>query len=75
MLLAYSVIFLGRESQVEIAMALVNDELPIERGQNQETSLKQAGDTRWRSHFLSLICLIQMYPTMVTIIETVMNER
>ncbi|GMP51274.1 hypothetical protein CsSME_00017564 [Camellia sinensis var. sinensis] len=45
----------------KITEALDNGELRSGRGLNQETSLKRAGDTRWGSHFGTIINLILMF--------------
>ena len=51
-----------RDAQfAKITEALDNGELRSGRGLNQETSLKRAGDTRWGSHFGTIINLILMF--------------
>ncbi|XP_042044474.1 uncharacterized protein LOC121790278 [Salvia splendens] len=47
-----------------------NGEIGTGRGQNQETSLKRPGDTRWGSHYVTVIRLANMWQS-VTEIENV----
>jgi Domain of unknown function (DUF4371) len=48
-----------RESQVvEIAKALINGEIEMGSGLNQELGLSRAGETRWGSHYGSITNLI-----------------
>ncbi len=37
-------------------------------------SLRKAGDTRWGSHFGSLLRLIQLYLAVVSVIEAIMED-
>jgi hypothetical protein len=64
-----------RERQVvELATALFGDDIPTGRGLNQELSLRRAGDTRWGSHYGSLLRLIQLYPAVISVIGAVMED-
>ena len=64
-----------RERQVvELATAFFGDDIPTGRGLNQELSLRRAGDTRWGSHYGSLLRLIQLYPAVISVIGAVMED-
>ena len=41
---------------------------------NQETSLKRAGETRWSSHYGSLISMIVMFPSVLGILEYITED-
>ncbi|KAF8389668.1 hypothetical protein HHK36_024187 [Tetracentron sinense] len=61
-----------REKQVaKIIEALKNGELSSGHGLNQETSLKRVGDTRWGSHYDTLISLIIMFSSVTDVFEIV----
>ncbi|KAH7655708.1 Ribonuclease H-like protein [Dioscorea alata] len=61
-----------RESQASrVAKALKNDELASGKGLNQEISLKRAGDTRWGSHYGTLLNLIILFPFVIDVLENV----
>ncbi|KAH7666046.1 Ribonuclease H-like protein [Dioscorea alata] len=61
-----------RESQASrVAEALKNDELASGKGLNQEISLKRAGDTRWGSHYGTLLNLIILFPSVIDVLENV----
>ncbi|XVF32801.1 hypothetical protein REPUB_Repub17cG0113900 [Reevesia pubescens] len=55
----------------KILEALKNKELINGKGLNQETSLKRARDTRWGSHFHTLISLSKMYAFVHEVLEIV----
>lgn len=45
-------------------------------GLNQEISLQRPGDTRWSSHYKTLKSLVQLFPTIVKVLEYVEeNDR
>ena len=52
-----------------ILEAIENGEISTGRGLNQETSLKRAGDTRWGSHYNSLLRLIDMFSPVIDVLE------
>ncbi|KAJ0962219.1 hypothetical protein J5N97_030047 [Dioscorea zingiberensis] len=61
-----------RESQaVRVFKALENDELTSGKGLNQEIGLKRAGDTRWGSHYGTLLNLIILFPSVIDVLENV----
>jgi len=42
---------------------------------NQEQSLQRPGDTRWSSHYKSLKSLVDMFPTIVKVLEIVEKDN
>ncbi|XP_047961983.1 zinc finger MYM-type protein 1-like [Salvia hispanica] len=61
-----------RERQREkIIERIASDEVNTRRGLNQEMSLKRPGDTRWSSHYGTLINLINLFSSVVDVIEYV----
>ncbi|XP_071712423.1 uncharacterized protein [Rutidosis leptorrhynchoides] len=44
------------------------------KGLNQELSLIRPGDTRWNSHYKTLLLLIDMYPSIIKVLEYVKEE-
>ncbi|KAL3819974.1 hypothetical protein ACJIZ3_005879 [Penstemon smallii] len=64
-----------RELQAtKIAQALDSGQIQSGHGLNQETNLKRAGDTRWGSHYASIVNLINMYSTVVDVVEMIEEE-
>ncbi|XP_021828767.1 zinc finger MYM-type protein 1-like [Prunus avium] len=59
---------LRAQYQEELVKAFENDCLITGRGLNQETSLKRAGNTRWNSHYGTMISIISMFPSMVNVL-------
>ena len=49
-------------------------ELRSEQGLNQETSLKRVGDTRWGSHYGTIINLILMFSASVHVLEIILED-
>jgi hypothetical protein len=61
-----------REKQAKkIEEALQMGELETGTGLNQELGLKRAGDTRWGSHFYSLMNMIVMFPSVIEVIDDI----
>ncbi|XP_012844543.1 PREDICTED: uncharacterized protein LOC105964581 [Erythranthe guttata] len=62
-----------REKQSEkILEALDMGEISTGRGLNQETNLKRAGcDTRWSSHYNTLLSLINMFGAVIDVLELI----
>ncbi|XP_034198219.1 uncharacterized protein LOC117613754, partial [Prunus dulcis] len=60
--------------QKNITEALENDDLPTGRGLNQETSLKRAGDTRWNSHYGTLLSIISMFKSVVKVLKLIIED-
>uniref|UniRef100_A0A2N9I441 DUF4371 domain-containing protein n=1 Tax=Fagus sylvatica TaxID=28930 RepID=A0A2N9I441_FAGSY len=64
-----------RDAQfVEIEKALDMGELKSGQGLNQETNLKRAGDTRWGSHYGTIINLILMFSASVQVLEIILED-
>ncbi|KAH1240684.1 Zinc finger MYM-type protein 1 [Glycine max] len=64
-----------REKQINyVRKALGKGEIPSGQGLNQETSLKRAVDTRWGSHYATLINLILMYSSIVDVLEIIKED-
>ncbi|XP_042002560.1 zinc finger MYM-type protein 1-like [Salvia splendens] len=51
-----------------------NGEIGTGRGQNQETSLKRPGDTRWGSHYVTVIRLANMWQSVTEVLENVLVD-
>ncbi|XP_028547593.1 zinc finger MYM-type protein 1-like [Dendrobium catenatum] len=58
----------------KILFHLSKGELSSGRGLNQETSLQRAGDTRWGSHFHTLISLKKMYASVIEVLEIIKED-
>lgn len=52
---------LWEKQLLSIVEAFENDELPSGQNQNQETTLKHFGDTRWGSHYGTLLLIISLF--------------
>ncbi|XP_042405026.1 zinc finger MYM-type protein 1-like [Zingiber officinale] len=57
-----------------IVEALESGEISSGRGLNQETTLQRAGDTRWGSHYNSLISLISMFSAIIDVLEVISED-
>ena len=66
---------LREQLQEELVIAFENDCLITGRGLNQETSLKRAGDTRWNSHYGTLISIISMFSSVVHVLQMVIDDN
>jgi len=61
-----------REKQAKrVEEALQLGELATGSGLNQELGLKRAGDTRWGSHFNSLLNMIVLFPSVIEVIDDI----
>ncbi|XP_059658681.1 uncharacterized protein LOC132305013 [Cornus florida] len=54
--------------------ALNNGEIESGRGLNQNTILKRASDTRWGSHYDTLISLISMFSSVIDVLEIIIDD-
>ncbi|XLT58742.1 hypothetical protein HN873_051346, partial [Arachis hypogaea] len=64
-----------RESQMQkTIVALQNGDVSSGRGLNQETTLKRAGDTRWGSHYGTILSLISIFSSMVEVLEVIEED-
>ncbi|XP_008229057.1 PREDICTED: zinc finger MYM-type protein 1-like [Prunus mume] len=66
---------LREQLQEELVIAFENDCLITGRDLNQETSLKCAGDTRWNSHYDTLISIISMFSSVVHVLQMVIDDN
>ncbi|KDO66460.1 hypothetical protein CISIN_1g0088141mg, partial [Citrus sinensis] len=57
-----------------VIKALDDGELSSGRGLNQEVTLKRSADTRWGSHYGTLLSIITMVPSIVDVLEIISNE-
>ncbi|XP_057803103.1 uncharacterized protein LOC131018393 [Salvia miltiorrhiza] len=55
----------------KVAHALEIGELESGSGLNQEVGLKRPGDTRWGSHYKTLLNIINIFPTIVEVLEMI----
>ncbi|KAL0550039.1 hypothetical protein IC582_014535 [Cucumis melo] len=54
--------------------ALNNGELSSGRGLNQETMIKRPGDTRWGSHYITLVRCISMFSSICEVLEIIIDD-
>ncbi|XP_058733557.1 uncharacterized protein LOC131605187 [Vicia villosa] len=59
---------------MKVRDALENGEIVSGKGLNQETSLKRPADTRWSSHYATLVNLILMYSSVTSVLETLRDD-
>jgi hypothetical protein len=58
----------------QVTKALGCGELETGRGLNQDQCLQRPGDTRWSSHYKTLKSLVDMFSTIVQVLEFVEND-
>jgi hypothetical protein len=64
-----------REKQyARIIEGLENGEISSGRGLNQETSLRRYGDTRWGSHYITIIRLLAMFSSVLDVLEIIRGD-
>ncbi|KAL6538265.1 hypothetical protein OROGR_012253 [Orobanche gracilis] len=64
-----------RDSQKErLLKEIGHGEIETGSGLNQELSLIRAGDTRWSSHYKTLMRLVDLYPTVMDVLDFVEKE-
>ncbi|CAN1826439.1 Zinc finger MYM-type protein 1 [Linum perenne] len=64
-----------RDSQaMKVAEALCNGELETGRGLNQEVGLKRPSDTRWGSHFKTLLNLPTIFSSLIDVLGIIEEE-
>ena len=64
-----------REKQVTRVIELIdNEELSSGRGLNQDTNLTRAYDTHWGSHYYYLIILIDMFSSVVDVLDMALED-
>ncbi|XP_008244225.1 PREDICTED: zinc finger MYM-type protein 1-like [Prunus mume] len=60
--------------QKDTTEAFEKDNLPKGRGLNQETCLKRPGDTRWNSHYDTLLRIISMFKYVVKVLKLIIED-
>jgi hypothetical protein len=65
---------LRENHQEEVRKAIGKGEIGTGTGLNQELSLQRPGDTRWGSHFMTLVGLSKMFPSVVKVLEYVEED-
>ncbi|KAK3219009.1 hypothetical protein Dsin_012979 [Dipteronia sinensis] len=64
-----------REKQAaKVFEALENNELSSGQGLNQETSFQRASDTRWGSHYNTILRMISMFSSIVEVLEMLIEN-
>ncbi|KAJ9562232.1 hypothetical protein OSB04_007392, partial [Centaurea solstitialis] len=64
-----------RESQKEnLEKVIGSGEVETGSGLNQELSLARAGDTRWGSHYKTLLLLVDLFPCVFEVLEYIEND-
>ncbi|KAH9737434.1 TTF-type domain-containing protein [Citrus sinensis] len=58
----------------EVVKALNIGDLSSEQGLNQETTLKRCGDTRWGSHYNTLLSIINMFSAVISALEMIIDD-
>ncbi|KAI5342480.1 hypothetical protein L3X38_010355 [Prunus dulcis] len=66
---------LRAQYQEELVRAFEDDCLITGRGLNQERTLIRAGDTRWNSHYGTLISIISMFPSVVNVLQMIVDDN
>jgi len=65
-----------REKQyARIIQGLENREISSGRGLYQETSLRRYGDTRWGSHYVTIIHLLAMFSSVLDVLEIIWEDK
>ena len=65
---------LREKQEAKIVGALKSGKISTGRGLNQETSLKRAGDTRWGSHYGALLNMINMFSSVVDVLDVIVDD-
>jgi hypothetical protein len=64
-----------RESQsLNVNEGLESGEISSGRGLNQESTLTRVGDTRWGSHYGTLLGLVSLFPSVGDVLDTIVKE-
>ncbi|XP_031265295.1 zinc finger MYM-type protein 1-like [Pistacia vera] len=59
----------------KVIETLSNGELSSGKGLNQEINMQRASDTRWGSHYGTLMSIILMFPSIIDVLEIVAKDR
>jgi hypothetical protein len=65
---------LKEEQNEKVKNALKNGEIVSGRGLNQETNLKRPANTRWNSHFATLVNLILMFKSVTIVLQKLKDD-
>ncbi|KAH9805856.1 TTF-type domain-containing protein [Citrus sinensis] len=65
---------LKEKHAIAVIEALKAGELESGQGMNQEIALKRSGDTRWSSHYGTLISIITMFSSIIDVLEIIAND-
>ncbi|CAL2246883.1 unnamed protein product [Prunus armeniaca] len=65
---------LREQQQKDIMKALEIDDLETGQGLNQETTLKRPCDTRWNSHYDTLLSINTMFHPVVKVLEWIVDD-
>ncbi|KAI5406839.1 hypothetical protein KIW84_053199 [Lathyrus oleraceus] len=64
-----------RESQAtKVKQALEHGEISSGRGLNQEMTIKKVGETRWSSHYGTLLSIVSLFSSMIDVLEMVEED-
>ncbi|CAN6686775.1 unnamed protein product [Malus baccata var. baccata] len=64
-----------REKQsIAVIEALNSGEFTSGKDKNQETTLKRAGETRWGSHFGTLVSIMTMFSSILDVLEVIADD-
>lgn len=64
-----------RQRQVaHISEALENGELISGHGLNQETTVKRAGETRWGSHYGTIVIVTSMFESIIDVLDFIVED-
>jgi hypothetical protein len=58
----------------DISYLIAIDKLETGKGANQIGTLKQAGDTRWSSHFYFICSLLRLFNPTCSVLEKIVKE-
>ncbi|CAH9118763.1 unnamed protein product [Cuscuta epithymum] len=61
-------------NQAKVKEGIAKGEIQTGRGMNQGIGLKRSGETRWGSHYGSLISLVQMYSSVIDVLEVIKED-
>ncbi|PIA27274.1 hypothetical protein AQUCO_08100010v1 [Aquilegia coerulea] len=65
---------LREKKALRVMEAFGKGEIQSGKGLNQETSLKRSGDTRWSSHYGTLLNMILMFPSVIDVLEDIVED-
>ena len=59
---------------MRVTKQINNGDIEIGKGLNQEIGLKRPGETRWGSQYKSLMNLIELYPSVIDVLDFIYND-